>query len=113
MKGTTTMIASRITRAIALAVTGWMIGLGDSAQAANYLVDLNYAGVDGAPVGRLCRHLQIDCCCSEQHQPGPSAKWGFSHESQSNLLRSRDLQHGQRHRSDSRQLAQQHRSAWD
>jgi pectinesterase len=51
MKGTTIMIAGRARAAIALATALIVSGLGVSAQAADYLVDLNYAGVEGAPFG--------------------------------------------------------------
>jgi pectinesterase len=45
------MFATKAIRAMALTMVGLLVGVGMPVQAADFLVDLNYAGVDGAPFG--------------------------------------------------------------
>jgi pectinesterase len=55
MKGTTVMVTDRIRIAVGLAIASSAFGISRPAVAADYLVDLNYAGVDGAPLGSYAR----------------------------------------------------------
>src|SRR5262249_11972311 len=51
MSGTFSKTSSRSTWTLAVACCCIFPGMGELAQAGNYLIDPNYAGVEGAPLG--------------------------------------------------------------